>query len=299
MIHLTSKTIQAATNEHLSSVQEAILSEHGFEAQARRASSRWDSKTSSNAAREAFRDIKETLIRMCVGVEICVYCENNEATDIEHIFPKKLYPEKAFSWDNYVLACGKCNTHYKSDRFKIFNPTNSTIEVDVTPPRGMYLQPATDDALFINQRVEDPMEYLELDLVNQQFIFTERHTEGSREYYKAKYTKELLGLNTRASLIAQRKNATKYFRDRLEKYVKTKGATNFDELVAAINDDFGGVDRAKNFELEKTAILESIKNDILTYSHLTVWKELVRQRNNLPKINAFLNQAPEALGWFA
>ena len=140
---------------------------------------------------------------------------------------------------------------------KIFNPANSTTEVDVTPPRGMYLQPATDDALFINQRVEDPMEYLELDLVNQQFIFTERHTEGSREYCKAKYTKELLGLNTRASLIAQRKNATKYFRDRLEKYVQTKGATNFDGLVAAINDDFGGVDRAKNFELEKTAILEA------------------------------------------
>lgn len=278
-------------------IQQLISDEASFEARAKKANSKWESKTSSMVAKVAFQEIKDTLLKMCVGVEICVYCENNEATDIEHIYPKKLYPEKTFVWRNYVLACGKCNTHYKSDKFKIFNPRNSTTEIDITPPRGQYLKPQTKDALFINQRVEDPMDFLELDLINQQFIFTERHPEGTREYLKAKYTIALLGLNTRAALTEQRRHATIHFRNLLEKYVNAKQAQNFADLMIAINDDFNGIDQSKAFQQEKKRILNSLKNDITSYSHPTVWKELIRQRNNLPKINAFLNQAPEAIRW--
>jgi hypothetical protein len=115
MIRLTSKDIQAATQAHLDGVQQAILGEATFADQAKKASSSWDGKTSKQAGKDAFDDVKATLISMCVGVGICVYCENNEATDIEHIFPKKMYPEKAFTWVNYVLACKICNTTYKSD----------------------------------------------------------------------------------------------------------------------------------------------------------------------------------------
>lgn len=153
------------------------------------------------------------------------------ATDIEHIYPKKLYPGKAFLWKNYVLVCGKCNTHHKSDKFKIFNPAISVMDVDITPARGTYSQPDNEDALFINQRVEDPMDFFELDLVNQQFIFIEKHPEGTREFKKAKYTKELLGLNTRAALIANRKNAAKFYISRLEKLASAKAANNFPELI--------------------------------------------------------------------
>lgn len=297
MIRLTSKNIKAATQSHLDSVQQTILGESVFADQAKKASSSWDSKTSSQAAKDAFAEIKATLISMCVGVEICVYCENNEATDIEHIFPKKMYPERAFSWDNYVLACSKCNTTHKSDNFKVFNPQNSAIEFDVRPPRGTYLQPPTDDALFINQRIEDPMDLLELDLVSQQFVFTEKFPIGTREHLKAKYTKELLGLNSRAALVTARKQAVKYFRDRLGKYVEAQKSTNFAELEAAIDDDFGGVNVAAAFNDEKVRIQEAIKKDVLEYPHPTVWKELMRQRANLPRINSFVNQVPEVLTW--
>ena len=186
MIHLNSKNIDASSNAHLEKVQKEITDEPTFEEQAKKASAKWDSKT-SGAGKSAFKNIKDTLIEMCVGVEICVYCEQNEATDIEHIYPKKLYPEKAFTWENYVLACGKCNTHHKSDKFKIFNPQNSDLEEDVTPPRGEYIKPANDDALFINQRKENPMDLLELDLENKQFVFIEKYPVGTREYKKAKY----------------------------------------------------------------------------------------------------------------
>jgi len=296
MIKLNSKDIQTSSTTHLKSVQEQILNEPNFEAKVKKAGAKWDSKT-SGSGRAAFKDIKDTLIEMCVGVEICMYCEQNEATDIEHVFPKKMYPEKAFTWTNYVLACGKCNTHHKSDKFKVFNSKNSTTEVDVTPARRTYFKPPNDDALFIDQRLEDPMDFLELDLINQQFIFTERHLAGTREFRKANYTKELLGLNTRAALIANRKNAAKFYISRLEKYIAAKNSTNFQHLADAINDDWGGIDQTVNFKSEKNRILDSIKNDIMSYSHPTVWKELIRQRQNLPKTNSLLNKAAEVISW--
>jgi hypothetical protein len=296
MIKLNSKNIQASSVSHLDRIQLEINNEPTFEAQVRKANSKWDSKT-SGTGNAAFKDIKNVLIQMSVGVELCVYCEQNEATDIEHIFPKKLYPEKAFKLSNYVLACNKCNSHYKLDKFKIFNPKDSTTEEDVTPPRGTFVKPTNSDTLFINQLIDDPMDFLELDLVNQQFIFTERYPIGTREYKKAKYTKDLLGLNTRAALVSCRRNAAKFYISRLEKYVAAKAAINFQELGDAISDDFGNIDQTMDFDSEKTQILDSIKDDILTFSHPTVWKELIRQRQSLPRTNMFLNQVPEVLNW--
>ena len=222
---------------------------------------------------------------MCVGIEICVYCEQNEATDIEHIYPKKLYPEKTFAWDNYVLACTKCNRDYKKDNFSIFNPINSAIEVDVTQSKLVYNKPANDDALFINQRIEDPMTFLELDLLNKSFFFTENEKllEDSRD--------------KRPSLVANRKNAAKFYSNRLNEYTDSKNAINFYELKTSIKDDWGAVDETQNFEEEKLRIMDAIKQDILSYSHPTVWKELIRQRTKLRNINTLFLQAPEALTW--
>ncbi len=141
------------------------------------------------------------------------------------------------------------------------------------------------------------MDFLELDLINQTFFFDEKFPEGTREFERAKYTKDLLGLNTRASLVRARKNAAKFFVGRLEKYVDAKKSMDFDELRLAVEDDFGNIDETGNFATEKTQIIEAIKTDILENSHPTVWKELIRQRANLPKTNRLLNDAPEAITW--
>lgn len=291
MLRLNSENLAKESSDYLASEQDEIDALNEFESKAKKAISLWGSKSASS-----FKKIKELLIKMCVGVEICVYCENNEATDVEHIYPKKLYPEKAFIWENYVLACGKCNSHHKSDKFKIFKSLASADSEDVTPPRKTYRQPSNDDALFINQRKEDPMNFLELDLLQQTFIFIEKFPEGTREYYRASYTIDLLGLNKRGALIAARKNAARFFVGRLEKYVDAKNSADFQELKDAV-DDFGTIDETKNFAQEKNRILESIKKDILENSHPTVWKELIRQRNSLPKTNRLLNDAPEAVNW--
>jgi hypothetical protein len=54
---------------------------------------------------KAFAEVRETLQAMAGGRTRCMYCEDNEGTDIEHFWPKSEHPEQAFSWSNYLLAC--------------------------------------------------------------------------------------------------------------------------------------------------------------------------------------------------
>lgn len=64
-------------------------------------------------------DIKESLLKM--NHKKCVYCErriNDEYFPIEHYRPKSLYYWLAYSWDNLLLSCTKCNTK-KSNKFEI------------------------------------------------------------------------------------------------------------------------------------------------------------------------------------
>lgn len=296
MIQLSFKNLLPKSVSHLALVQKDINNELTFEAKAKKAKSKWNGKTGSNAARDAFDNIKTVLQDMCSGVQICVYCEHNEATDIEHIYPKRLYPEKAFTWSNYVFACGRCNSLYKAENFKIFNPARSMNIDDITPKPKVYTQPANDDALFINQRAEDPMALLELDIVNQQYLFREIYGNGTREYEKAKYTIDILGLNDRADLVRQRKAAHKWYLTELRKYVAVKNSADYNSLILAASGEIV-IDATAVFADEKQKVLNLIKDDILSHSHPTVWRELIRQRTQLPQTNLLFDQAFEILQW--
>jgi len=297
MIRLNFENLLADTIDHLNSVQQQINNEADFEHQVIKAKSKWDSKTSTTEAKAAFVDIKEKLISMCSGAEICVYCEHNEASDIEHIYPKRLYPSKCFRWENYVFACGKCNTHFKKEKFSIFNPVNSVTIQDITPQRKVYVRPDNEDTLFINQRLEDPMTFLELDFIEKTFYFFERQGENTREYEKAKYTKDILGLNKRDDLVQHRKAAFYYFKSELARYLAIQNSHDMNELSNSLDGILDTVDTTLEFQQEKTRILNSIKNRIKKHNHPTVWKEMIRQRANLPDTNLLFEQVPEALAW--
>lgn len=295
MIRLNSKNLSPATANHLGSRQADIDRRATFSEQADRAGSLWNGKTGTIAGGNAFNEIKILLIEMCVGVEICNYCENNEATDIEHIYPKSHFPERAFDWENYLLACKICNTTYKLDKFRIFNPANSPRFEEVVRGGG---KPATNDSVLLNPRVEDPMDYLFLDIQGKTFRFVTIPTLDERNTNKAKYTIHLLGLNDRDALVEGRRAAGKYYISRLEKYVAIKHARNFPDLQAIVTDlDF--LDMGAAFAEEQSRLMESVKNEILHYAHPTIWKELIRQRAHLPKTNNLFNSAPEALQWTA
>jgi hypothetical protein len=100
-------------------------------------------------------------------------------------------------------------------------------------------------------------------------------------------------------LVVARKNAAIFFLDRLESYVKAKSANTFDELKDAVGDDFGAIDTTGIFDAVKQKALGDIKADAESYSHPTVWREMVRQRSNLVKTNNLLNAAPEAAAWLS
>lgn len=292
MIQLSSETLTPSSVNQLATIQKRIDDEVGFPTKAARADAEWDAKISSIAKKAAFKEIKEKLIDMCVSVEICNYCENNEATDVEHISPKSLFPELAFRWDNYLLACKTCNTGYKLDKFAVFDPIGSHIIVNI----DRNTQPITNDSALINPRSEDPLHYLWLDIENQSFVLDPKLGLSPRDYNRAKYTLELLGLNERDTLVAARKTAAKYYLDRLERYIKARDANNFDILEETVQDP-DWIDQNVPLEQEKQRICQQIISDIKIYAHPTVWAELKRQRNRLPKTNRFLTHAPEAIDW--
>jgi uncharacterized protein (TIGR02646 family) len=59
---------------------------------------------------KAFREIREVLREMASGVERCMYCEDSKGIAIDHFWPKTQYPDRAFDWLNYLLACTTCNS---------------------------------------------------------------------------------------------------------------------------------------------------------------------------------------------
>lgn len=292
MIQLSSETLTQSTVNHLATVQKRIDDEVDFPTKAVRADTEWDAKISSNPKKAAFTEIKETLIDMCVSVEICNYCENNEATDVEHIYPKSLFPERAFRWENYLLACKTCNTGYKLDKFAVFDPISSATSFDIS----RNTRPTTNDGVLIDPRMEDPLQFFWLDIQNKTFVLDPRLSLNPRDKNRAEYTLKLLGLNDRDALVAARRTAAKYYLDRLERYVRARDANTVDELEACVQDP-DLIDQNLPLKQEKQRICQQITADIQTYSHPTVWYELKRQRNNLPKTNRLLISAPEALNW--
>lgn len=298
MIHLPNKSILQPSETHLAQIQQQIDSEPDFEKKVKRAKSEWDNKGGSVAKKTAFDDIKSVLTTMSVDLTICNYCENNEATDIEHIFPKRLFPDKAFCWDNYLLACGKCNSHHKKDKFETFYPAFSDTKLDITPKLNLYVPPPTNDSVFINPRAENPLAFMELDLKTFQLIsFPSPDIISVRDASRADYTIETLGLNTREQVVKARQTAANAYISNLEKYVQVKKAATIDELEKITHFPKDS-DETQDFTIKQARLLDALSMAIQQASHPTVWKELVRQRDSLSwKERSLFSQAPEALLW--
>ncbi len=94
-----------------------------------RAAALWNAKPE-----KVFSEIRETLRAMAGGRNRCMYCEDNEGTDIEHFWPKSAHPQKAFSWSNYLLACAYCNSNCKRTRFPMTDGQPDLIDPSVDDP---------------------------------------------------------------------------------------------------------------------------------------------------------------------
>lgn len=127
---------------------------------------------------KSWDEIRATLAAMATGVERCMYCEDSEGTDIEHFYPKSRYPEDAYEWDNYLLACSRCNSNYKRDHF-----------------------PVNDEGwpLLIKPTHEDPADYIEYSPTTGMWIDIDSYGVGAQ-------SRRVFGLD-RATLVRGRRAA--------------------------------------------------------------------------------------------
>ena len=269
MMRLPDRTLPASAQTKLEEYQQAIDALPDYEARVVRAKTSFHSHNRKGDV--AFDEVKKALTAMCSGVRRCAYCEDSLADEVEHVWPKDLYPERAFLWSNYLYACGPCNGP-KSNQFAVF-ATGSGVLTEVARPRdAAVVPPIAGDPVLLDPRSEDPCEYLALDL-RDTFWFVPRALHGSREFERAKYTIKVLRLNANDALPKTRQQAYKDFRAHLSHYRHLQG---------------------RNAEAPQ---LEELARDVRRRQQPTVWAEMKRQRGAIPELAEVFEAVPDALGW--
>lgn len=137
---------------------------------------------------KAFDEIDRALRDMAPGNEQCMYCECSKGSDIEHFWPKEKYPGRAYTWENYLWACGICNTHFKGTQF----------------PRDVQGRP-----LLVNPAEEEPSDHL-------QFTPSSGKLIGLTD--KGKWTVRILGFDRRGNLDRDRLDAWKGLQNNIVQY---------------------------------------------------------------------------------
>jgi uncharacterized protein (TIGR02646 family) len=245
----------AKTLEALERVQRQVDTEADFAKKSARAVALWKAKP-----KKPFQDVKQQLKAMCAGVARCNYCEDSLGDEIEHIWPKSLFPGRAFVWANYCLACGPCNGP-KSNRFALFKTTGATF-AELEPA----IDPGDGQPVLLDPRVDDALDFLVLDVLGT-FAFVPRPGLSPRKRARAAFSCDVLGLN-REDLKKARRRAAKTFEALLASYVAASPAERPDW-----------------------------REHLETSEHPTVWYELVRFSAQLPAFAGLLGKAPEARTW--
>ncbi|MCB9232568.1 MAG: hypothetical protein H6581_12935 [Bacteroidia bacterium] len=263
MIRLPDKSLKKSAQNYLQKWQAKVDEIPTFEERSAKAKNLFSGK--NKKGNKTFEHVKEVLEQMCSGARRCCYCEDSLADEVEHIFPKSIFPEKVFVWENYLYACGPCNGP-KNNQFAIFPQGKNEIfqcPDGVKPPEG--------ESVFINPRSENPELFLELDLLDT-FFFVEIPEKGTREFKRAEYTWKVLDLN-RDVIAKARKGAFRDYKNALELYVKKKE------------------------DHDSEAELLGIKKGILEQRNPAVWLQMQLQHKFHPELKDLFERAPEALTW--
>jgi uncharacterized protein (TIGR02646 family) len=220
---------------------------------------------------KTFESVCQALTDMCAGARRCMYCEDSCADEVEHIKPKDIYPEYVFVWENYLYACGQCNTR-KNNQYAVFNSTTGRLTEVSRKRNDPVVPPVKGEHVFIDPRIDDPFRFMTLEL-RQTFYFLPLATLNQLDRQRAQYTIDILQLNNREVLRQARQEAYGSYRARLTEYLAHK------EHGASVHD--------------LQLLIDAIKN----MSHPTVWLEMQRQSDKIPELADLFNRAPEALNW--
>lgn len=214
MLKLPQVSAFGRTRIYLESQQQLIDNLPTYAEKVISAKKAWEGKSKA-----IFEEVRATLEVICSGPRRCQYCEDSAADEVEHVWPKKFYPDKTFVWQNYLFACGPCNGSNKRDQFSIFDANGN--QLDIVRKKGdPVMPPPIGSPLFIDPISEDPTEYISLDL--QTGLFVPLLPKGTRGFKRAEFTIKTLGLNSRDYLSRARRIAYASYKDSLEAYKSLK-----------------------------------------------------------------------------
>lgn len=266
MVRLFPKDLDAVHATALDAWQAEVDASADYPSQVAKAKEDFARRNTKTSA--TFRHVRAKLEEMCCGARRCAYCEDSMADEVEHMRPKDLYPGEVFSWSNYVYACGPCNGP-KNNHFAVLIGRPGKL-VDVSRGRtAPVARPASGRSALLDPRVEDPLEFLFLDIADT-FAFVAKSGLRSADRLRAEYTLKVLRLNERDALIEARKNAFRNYRARLREYIQCRDRG---EKVSAYAREFAAMD------------------------HRTVWQEMQRQATGHLPLEKLFAAAPEALRW--
>lgn len=208
------------------------------------------------------KTIGKALADMVAPHSRCMFCEDNATAEVEHFWPRALFPRLTFEWLSFLYACGPCNRK-KGDRFPIVSETGALEKLEKNDFEPHFGRPG-----WLNPRHEDPMAFLKLDLVGETFEFGYIPDKGTVEYLRAHWTVKELGLNERG-LPGYRATAYEDYALRLKEYVQMKREG-------------------------KTAVeLSAKERSIARRGHLTVFREIQRQWQHVPDLRPLFLAVPE------
>ena len=294
MIKTNPTTIRRGILNHLQKLQDNIDALPTYKAQVKEAKVLWQNKKKTNSQKAAFNRVEKELQKIAVGANnYCNYCEENVGTTIEHIYPRGLFPNKTFVWENYLWTCKECNGKHKISQFQIFKSANSSEIIDLVKDYS-FVRPSNEDTVFINPRLENPLDYLQIDLESGLFESKENNT-NTRAYKRAAYTIETLQLNARKRLVANRQKAYQTYQNLLQQYIDLQKSTSSEALVAIF--PVSNNTRRAPWEKQKNLANLELQTMLLNQTHPTVWKEMQRQVESIPVLKNLFQQVPEALAW--
>lgn len=295
MIQIPPTSIRKGILNHLKKLQDEINALPTYKQQVKQAKLLWQQKKKSNAQKAAFNRVEKELQKIAIGEALyCNYCEANVGSNIEHIYPRGFYPNKTFVWENYLWTCKECNGKHKVSQFQIFENPNSSKTLNLVK-NYHFTPPPNEDAVFINPRIDNPMDYFSLDLNSGLFLIKSTVTT-SRAYKRAAYTLKTLQLNERKGLVKNRQEAYQKYMQLLQQYLAIQQANT---LSAIETNQIAIPNHWQVYSLDgiKSKLSISLQKKLINQAHPTVWKEMQQQADQIPALKVLFDQIPAALDW--
>lgn len=263
MIKVPATTLSPTLEAALAGYQADIDAQDGYPAQVSKATELFSA--SNTKQNQVFQEIKTALDQMCTGARRCMYCEDSAADEVEHFKPKQFYPDQTFVWNNYLYACGQCNVS-KSAKFAL-RLSSGAVHHLIRQKKAVPVAPPIGTDLLINPRFEDPLLFLQMDIVDTFYILPRAHLLPA-DQERAEYTIQVLALNRDLLLRARKESYGNYF-------------ARITEIAAH---------KAQGVAIEKLVEAAMVLGML---QHNSVWIEMRRRRSNIASLAAVFSTLPE------